>query len=191
MDCIYRAFTVVYIRFCRYHIEGCTYGFRQWSWKVLFWRRSDLCEGKFPLYVELLTQLTDFQDICDGPDPLCTVVASTCRCWKTAFRVSIKSSSMDFFVWKTNTGFYPWSFCNAVVKFGGGAVGITDNPAAIRCWTFARPKSATWPMTLDQFQKSVSENHWPLGAILVYPSSVLERSNISNLYFSIHGKKNF
>ena len=58
--------------------------------------------GKFPLYVELLTQLTHFHDICDEPDPLCTVVASTCRCLKTAFHVSIKSSLKDFFVWKTN-----------------------------------------------------------------------------------------
>ena len=36
-------------------------------------------------------------------------------------------------------------------------------------------------------KKSVSENHWPLGAIQVYRSSVVERSNTSNHYFSIHG----
>ena len=73
-------------------IPGC----RQWTSKAFLWRRSDLCDGKFPLYVELLTQLTDFCDICDGPDPLCTVVASICHCWKTAFHVSIKSSPNVF-----------------------------------------------------------------------------------------------
>ena len=119
----------------------------------------------------------------DGPDLLCRVVASTCRCWKTAFHVSTKNSSNDFFVRKPKTGFNPWSYCNTVVKGCGVAVGITDNPAAIRCWMLARPKSATWPMTLRQFQ----ERKASAKTIHVYPSSVLESSNTSNQYFSIHG----